>query len=112
MPRYSLFEGVKGVLCPHPRAALNSRRHPGMKRVPLADGEVIGQRALADLYEPCVEVFEEHRCLAKAVAAGHLKRLTGPVVADDITDAMAKLGVGPKLAPAPKPKASKDGGND
>jgi len=97
MPRYSLYEGVKGRLCPHPAAELASRRHPGMKRVPLAEGEVLGN--LCDLYEPIQEVHEAHRCLDKAVKSGHLTKLDGPIVAKNHTEAIAKL-----LKPAPVAK--------
>lgn len=96
MDRYSLFEGVKGCLCPHPSAVPNSRRHPGMKRRPLAEGEKLEH--LSDLYEPVQEVFAEHKCLRKAVEAGHLKRVKGPIVAKDIIEAMTKLGAMPKAA--------------
>lgn len=106
MPRYSLFEGVPGYLCAHPSARAGSRRHPGMRRRELAEGEDFV--ALVDLYEPLAEVHEEHRCLAKAVAAGHLKRLAGPVVAKDVAAALELL---KPVAPA-KPKAPKGGGID
>lgn len=108
MPRYSLYEGVKGQLAPHPAARIASRRHPGMSRRPLAEGEVF--ESLVDLYEPCQEVFEVHKCLTRAVETGSLKLVAGPVVAKDHTEALAKLQAAPVAAP--KPKAPKSGGTD
>ena len=100
MPRYSLYEGVKGFLCPHPAALIASRRHPGMKRRPLAEGEEFEN--LCDLYDPVLEVYADHKCLSRAVAAGHLKRLKGPVVAKNPAEAVAALMPKPKAVKAPK----------
>ena len=111
MPRYSLYEGVKGQLAPHPAARIASRRHPGMSRRPLAEGEVF--ESLVDLYEPCQEVFEVHKCLTRAVETGSLKLVAGPVVAKDHVEALAKLQkLQDALVAAPKPKAPKSGGTD
>jgi len=107
MPRYSLYEGVKGHLCPHPAARIGSRRHPGMKRRPLAEGEAF--ESLVDLYDPTQEVFEVHKCLTRAVDTGSLKQLAGPVIAKNHAEAAEKLKA--DTARTPKPKAKSGGGN-
>jgi len=78
-----------------------------MKRRPLAEGESL--ESLVDLYDPCQEVFEVHKCLTRAVATGSLKLVAGPVVAKTHAEAAEKLQAAP--APAPKPKAHKGGGS-
>jgi len=106
MPRYSLYEGVKGHLAPHPAARIASRRHPGMSRRPLGEGEVF--ESLVDLYEPVVECFEVHKCLTRAVETGSLKLVAGPVVAKDHAEALAKLQAAPVAVPKTKaPKSER-----
>ena len=57
---------------------------------------------LCDLYDPVLEVYADHKCLSRAVAAGHLKRLKGPIVAKNPAEAVAALMPKPKAPKAPK----------
>jgi len=101
MQRFILCEGVKGSLVAHPSSIIGSRRHPGMSRRMLAEGEKL--ESLADLYEPVREVFPVHKCLMRAIGNGELRLLAGPVVAKDMAEATALL------AAAAKPKLAKKG---
>ncbi len=107
MKRYSLFQGVRGKLVgdpreDNPRNGTSRRLFVGQKRKPFdADAS---WRSLSDLYDPCEQVAE-HDELRKAVKAGELLLIAGPVSAASLGEAAAKLKRQPK--PQPKPALAK-----
>lgn len=94
MQRFSLYQGIKGVLVGDPLAKLGQRRFVCQRR--LVFGDQPPPREFIDHFEPVDQVCAEHPMLAKAVAAGELKLLAGPVVAADYAQAEQALRAKPK----------------
>jgi len=105
MPRFNLYQGVKGQLVGHPRAGLGNRRFVCQSR--LADPPAGCE--FHECFEPIAEVHEEHAMLRKAVNAGALKVLNKrPVEARTHAEATAVLA---PASPEPKKADGKKGSN-
>ena len=136
MPRYNLYQGVKGKLVGHPRASLGQRLFVCQRRLPscadcfdalCSESEAksgvcsccVARRLtdappkectceFVDRFVPTAEVHAEHAMLAKAVKAGDLLKLNKkPCVAKTQAEASAVLL--PKSS-GPAPALAKTGG--
>ncbi len=129
MPRFNLYQGVKGKLVGHPRATLGQRLFVCQQRLPSCVDCSMPLRTEAaaktgkcekcppkqececefcDRFEPTTEVHAEHAMLAKAVKASDLLKLNKtPCIAKTHAEASAAL-----LPPSadPTPTLAKVGG--
>lgn len=103
MRRYLLVKGIKGVLVSDPRSLLGVPMYAGKRRLP--DAEYSG--SFANCFEDVEMVVQQDPSLDKAVKAGDLLKIAGPVVAGSYGEAEKLLK--PGLVPiAPNRKVKED----
>jgi hypothetical protein len=102
MRKYYLVRGKKGILVGDPW-----RPHGfiGQKKVKLADGEKMAERA-GDRYEPCLAVVPKHREIAKPLKKGRLE-VVEEFTAKNFMDACEKRDKHPSVLAAAKAAAEK-----